>query len=85
MTEYPEATFDYPYFADELLRFRAIMTSTDYTVEQVDAAFRGLTTVYFQCTVKDKEERQKLERHFLATANEHQRRLDYRIIQGAFQ
>jgi hypothetical protein len=68
------------YFLEEYHRFRKIWGSTEYTLEQKDAAFDGFTLVYLNTKTKDDEEKEFVEKLYLDTIEEWERRRVYEML-----
>jgi hypothetical protein len=61
------------YFYEEIARFRDVMCSTNYTEEQKQRAFEGLSLVYLNFSGAERDWL-KVERCFVATSEEFIRR-----------
>lgn len=70
---------DKEYMLKEIHAFRAIMGSTEYSVEQVGTALEGLWLVYLNYTAENDKDKVLIEDFILATTSEYDTRMGYRL------
>jgi len=77
--DYETVEFSCSYFLEEYHRFRAIMGSTNNTIEDMDAAFNGLSYVYLNMKEDDPKAQLCIDA-FVRLIEEFSRRKAYLIV-----
>lgn len=70
----------FKYYLQEYAKFREIMCSTEYTMEQKQNAFEGMARVYLLAETKDEQERGRVVSSFLALSEEFERRMLHELF-----